>query len=57
MADVAAGTQPKVLYYRLGLVVAKAGDCGAHEWYNVNGERDACYHCRTERPRLEATSN
>src|SRR5207244_2580028 len=36
---------PNVLYYRLGLVVPKARDCGNHEWHNNGNGIDACYHC------------
>jgi hypothetical protein len=36
---------PKVFYYRLGLVVPKARDCGNHEWHNNGYGIDACYHC------------
>ena len=36
---------PNVFYYRLGLVVPKARDCGNHEWHNNGNGIDACYHC------------
>ncbi len=39
-----------VLYYRLGLVVPKARDCGDHGWYRQDAETEACYHCRVTRP-------
>jgi hypothetical protein len=42
---------PNVLYYRLGLAVPKALNCGNHEWHNAGNGIDACYHCRVERPR------
>lgn len=42
---------PKRLY-DLGLVVPKARDCGAHDWYNSDGRTEACYHCVAERPRV-----
>src|SRR5438093_744872 len=42
---------PNLLYYGLGIAIPKAGDCANHEWYNVDGEREACYHCLAERPR------
>jgi hypothetical protein len=41
---------PDFMYYRLGLVVPKAGDCGLHEWHAGGDESDACYHCRATRP-------
>jgi hypothetical protein len=40
---------PNVLYYRLGLVVPKARDCGNHEWHNSGNGVDACYHCEVTR--------
>jgi hypothetical protein len=40
---------PNFLYYRLGLVVPKARDCGAHEWHNQGDGVDACYHCEATR--------
>jgi hypothetical protein len=45
-----------MLYYRLGLVVPKARDCGLHEWHLQDGGTDACYHCRQTRPRGQVTS-
>ena len=41
---------PDALYYRLGLVVPKATDCGAHDWHNVGDGTDGCYHCEVTRP-------
>jgi len=41
---------PNVLYYRLGLVVPKARDCGRHEWHNNGDGLDGCYHCDVTRP-------
>ncbi|MFI5261979.1 MAG: hypothetical protein ACHQZR_05460, partial [Candidatus Limnocylindrales bacterium] len=41
---------PAVLYVRLGLVVPKARDCGAHEWFDSADELDACYHCEATQP-------
>jgi len=40
---------PDVLYYRLGLVVPNARDCGRHEWNNQGHGIDACYHCEITR--------
>ena len=40
---------PNFLYYRLGLVVPKARDCGDHEWHNQGDGVDACYHCEVTR--------
>ena len=37
--------------YDLGLVVPKARDCSDHDWYNVDGLTEACYHCLAARPR------
>lgn len=42
---------PDVLYYRLGLVVPKARDCGDHDWHKVDEATDGCYHCDVTRPR------
>ncbi len=36
---------PNVLYYRFGLVVPKAKDCGKHDWHNAGDGLDGCYHC------------
>ena len=41
---------PDFLYYRLGLVVPKAKDCGDHDWHHKGGGTDACYHCEVTRP-------
>ena len=38
------------VFYRLGLVVPKAKDCGSHEWHNSGNGPDACYHCAVTRP-------
>jgi hypothetical protein len=46
---------PDVLYHRLGLVIPKARDCGAHEWYMASEHVDACYHCRVTRTRRPLT--
>lgn len=40
---------PDFLYDR-GLVVPKARDCGAHDWYFATAIRDDCYHCEVSRP-------
>jgi hypothetical protein len=40
---------PNVLYFRVGLVVPRARDCGDHDWHNEGDERDACYHCEVTR--------
>ena len=40
---------PDFLYYRLGLAVPKARDCGDHVWHNSGGGVDACYHCEVTR--------
>jgi len=45
---------PDVLYYRLGLVIPKAVDCGAHDWHNNADGTDACYHCQAIRPTTTA---
>ena len=42
---------PNALYYRLDLMVPKARDCGAHEWYNADNVVERCYHCRAQRVR------
>jgi len=42
---------PNTLHYRLGLVVPKVRDCGAHEWYNADNIVERCYHCSAERVR------
>lgn len=47
---------PDVLYYRLGIAIPKARDCGDHEWYKSTEDRDACYHCEVTRPRVVASS-
>ena len=44
------GHTPDLLYYRLGLAVPKARNCGDHEWYNRAQGTDACYHCEVTRP-------
>ena len=40
---------PNFLYYRVGLVVPKARDCGKQEWYKEGQGIDACYHCEVSR--------
>lgn len=47
---------PNVLYYRLGLVVPKAQDCGDHDWRNAGNEMDGCYHCNVQRPRTSQSN-
>lgn len=47
---------PNVLYYRLGLTVPKARDCGNHEWHNAGDGMEACYHCKVERPSAAASN-
>ncbi len=42
---------PDVLYYRIGLQVPKAQDCGRHEWYTSDDVVERCYHCLAKRPR------
>jgi hypothetical protein len=44
------GNTPNVLYYRVGLAIPKARDCGWHEWYFQGDDVDACYHCLATRP-------
>jgi hypothetical protein len=38
------------VFYRLGLVVPKAHDCGDHDWYHSRDGIESCYHCVVERP-------
>ena len=45
------GNTPNFLFYRLGVVVPKARDCGDHEWYNSDNVVEHCYHCVAKRPR------
>jgi hypothetical protein len=45
---------PNFIYYRLGVAVSKARDCGDHEWYNADGVIEHCYHCEAERRRKSA---
>jgi hypothetical protein len=40
---------PDVVYYRLGWVVPKARDCGAHDWHNNGDGTVSCYHCLASR--------
>jgi hypothetical protein len=35
---------PNLLFYRFGLIVHKASDCGHHEVYKQDDTVDACYH-------------
>ncbi len=30
------------------------GDCGNHEWHNVDYVIDRCYHCQAERQRSDS---
>lgn len=43
---------PDFLYFRLGLVMPNARDCGDHEWHNAGGGIDGCYYCQVERPHV-----
>lgn len=40
---------PNLLYYRFGLVVPKARDCGNHDWHNNGSGVDGGYHCEVTR--------
>lgn len=40
---------PNLSYYRFGLVVPKARDCGHHDWHIEGDGIDGCYHCEVTR--------
>lgn len=47
--------RPKLPWFLRNLgIAAKGEDCerveAEHSWYNLDGERSACYHCRVLRP-------